>query len=52
VCTSVEPIAAARLLRALVLSTTHPMLADEPWAPDELVRLFLHGVGVAEETSC
>jgi len=40
----VEPIAAARLLRALTLSMTHPMLADEPTSPDELVRLFLHGV--------
>ena len=29
---------AARLLRALTLSTTHPMLADEPTSPDELVR--------------
>ena len=40
----VEPIEAARLLRALTLSTTHPMLADEPRSPDDLVRLFLHGV--------
>jgi AcrR family transcriptional regulator len=42
---TVEPIAAARLLRALTLSTTHPMLAGEPSTPDELVQLFLHGVG-------
>ena len=42
---SVEPIVAARLLRALTLSTTHPMLAGEPTSPDELVQLFLHGVG-------
>ena len=41
---SVEPIAAARLLRALTLSTTHPMLAGEPQSPGELVQLFLHGV--------
>jgi AcrR family transcriptional regulator len=34
---TVEPIAAARLLRALTLSTTHPMLAGEPTSPDELV---------------
>ncbi|HET9729710.1 MAG TPA: helix-turn-helix domain-containing protein, partial [Acidimicrobiia bacterium] len=40
----VEPIAAARVLRALTLSTTHPMLAGEPWSAAELVRLFLHGV--------
>ena len=42
---SVEPIVAARLLRALTLSTTHPMLAGEPMSPKELVKLFLHGVG-------
>jgi AcrR family transcriptional regulator len=42
---TVEPIVAARLLRALTLSTTHPMLAGEPTTPDELVQLFLHGVG-------
>lgn len=43
-----EPIAAARLLRALTLSTTHPMLAGEPMSPDELVRLFLYGVGTKD----
>ena len=42
---AVEPIVAARLLRALTLSTTHPMLAGEPMSPSELVQLFLHGVG-------
>ncbi|HEV7525153.1 MAG TPA: helix-turn-helix domain-containing protein [Acidimicrobiia bacterium] len=42
---TVAPVAAARLLRALTLSTTHPMLADEPKSPAELVQLFLHGVG-------
>jgi AcrR family transcriptional regulator len=42
---TVEPMAAARLLRALTLSTTHPMLADVPRSADELVQLFLHGVG-------
>lgn len=52
---TVEPIVAARLLRALTLSTTHPMLAGEPTSPDELVQLFLHGVGgrgTAKETPC
>ena len=43
---TVEPIAAARFLRALTLSTTHPMLAGEPRSPEELVHLFLHGVGI------
>jgi len=45
---TVEPIVAARLLRALTLSTTHPMLAGEPKSPGELVHLFLHGVGGAQ----
>jgi AcrR family transcriptional regulator len=45
---AVAPIVAARLLRALTLSTTHPMLAGEPMSPDELVQLFLHGVGGAD----
>ena len=51
---TVEPIVAARLLRALTLSTTHPMLAGEPMSPDELVQLFLHGVGGtdARESPC
>jgi AcrR family transcriptional regulator len=48
---TVEPIVAARLLRALTLSTTHPMLAGEPKSPSELVQLFLHGVG-GSEASC
>jgi AcrR family transcriptional regulator len=47
----VEPIEAARLLRQLTLSTTHPMLADEPRSPDELVQMFLHGVG-GRERAC
>jgi AcrR family transcriptional regulator len=41
---TVEPLEAARLLRALTLATTHPMLAGEPRTPAELVHLFLHGV--------
>jgi AcrR family transcriptional regulator len=40
----VAPMFAARLLRALTLSTTHPMLAGEPLQPAEVVQLFLHGV--------
>jgi len=42
---TVAPVGAARLLRALTLSTTHPMLADEPMSPHEIRQLFLHGVG-------
>lgn len=48
---SVEPIVAARLLRAFTLSGTHPMLVDEPMSPSEIVKLFLYGVG-AREPQC
>src|SRR5436305_1036895 len=41
---TVDPIVAARLLRALTLSTTHPMIATEPMSPEEIRELFLHGV--------
>lgn len=41
---SVKPLVAARLLRALTLSTTHPMLAEEPMSPREISRLLLHGI--------
>jgi AcrR family transcriptional regulator len=49
---SVQPVAAARLLRALTLSTTHPMLAHEPMSPNDLVQLFLHGVGAESDAGC
>jgi AcrR family transcriptional regulator len=45
---NVDPVAAARLLRALTLSTTHPMMAGEPQRPEEIVQLFLHGVGCSQ----
>jgi AcrR family transcriptional regulator len=48
---SVEPVAAARLLRALTLSMTHPMMAGEPQRPEEIVQLFLHGVGRDDDRS-
>ena len=40
----VEPIVAARHLRTLTLSATHPMMVGEPMSADEIVALFLHGV--------
>ncbi|HEY3831539.1 MAG TPA: helix-turn-helix domain-containing protein [Acidimicrobiia bacterium] len=57
---TVEPIVAARLLRALTLSTTHPMIAGEPMTASDIVELFLHGVaqcdaqptGVDREEPC
>jgi AcrR family transcriptional regulator len=48
---NVEPVTAARLLRALTLSMTHPMMAGEPQRPEEIVQLFLHGVGRVDEGS-
>lgn len=48
---TLEPVIAARLLRALTLSSTHPMLIGETMPPDVLARMFLHGIG-REEMSC
>jgi AcrR family transcriptional regulator len=42
---TVPPADAARLLRALTLAMTHPMLVGQPMASPEIVNLFLHGVG-------
>jgi AcrR family transcriptional regulator len=47
---AVEPLVAARLLRAFTLSLTHPALIDEPMSPDEIVRFFFRGT--AEEHRC
>lgn len=41
----VEPADAARFLRALTLSLTHPMLSPEPPSAEAIVDVFLHGVG-------
>ena len=41
---TIDPSAAARLLRGVTLAASHPMLTDEPMSPAEIVRLFLHGV--------
>ena len=42
----VEPPEAARLLRAITLSMTHPMIALARATPQEIVTLFLHGIEV------
>jgi AcrR family transcriptional regulator len=47
---AMKPEQAARLLRALVLSTSHPMLVEEPMPPAAIASLFLHGVG--RRSSC
>jgi AcrR family transcriptional regulator len=44
---TVEPRLAARLLRALTMSMTHPMLVTEPVSAAEIVSLLLHGIEVA-----
>jgi AcrR family transcriptional regulator len=41
----VEPAEAARLLRAITLSMTHPMIAVERATAEEIVGVFLRGVG-------
>lgn len=43
-CVRIGPLAAARLLRALTLSSTHPMLTVEPLTPGQIVDVFLRGV--------
>jgi AcrR family transcriptional regulator len=48
---SVEPIVAARVLRAFTLSATHPMLVGEPMSPPEIVKMFLYGIS-AESAPC
>jgi AcrR family transcriptional regulator len=39
-----SPADAARLLRAMTLSLTHPLMTAEPSTSREIVDLFLHGV--------
>lgn len=41
----IEPARAARMLRALTLSLTHPMIAAEASAASDIVDTVLHGVG-------
>jgi AcrR family transcriptional regulator len=42
---TLEPVEAARLLRALTLSLTHPMLAAEPASAERIVEVLLEGIG-------
>jgi AcrR family transcriptional regulator len=41
----VPPADAARLLRALTISLTHPSLVEEPMSPKRIADLFLNGAG-------
>jgi AcrR family transcriptional regulator len=40
-----DAVDAARLLRALTLSLTHPLMTAEPRSAADIVDVFLHGVG-------
>lgn len=40
-----DPVAAARLLRALTMSLTHPMIAAEAFEAPAIVDTVLHGIG-------
>src|SRR4051812_32951043 len=46
----VDPAAAARRLRAMTLTLTHPLMTDDPATPEEIVDAFLHGVATQSET--
>ena len=46
----VQPAAAGRLLRALTLSLTHPMIAAEASEASDIVDTVLHGVGTGTRT--
>lgn len=41
---SVEPKAAARMLRAITLALSHPMLSDERSDPEQIVAVVLRGI--------
>jgi AcrR family transcriptional regulator len=45
----IDPADAARLLRALSLSLTHPMMTAEPRPAGNIVDLFLRGANAGEE---
>ena len=45
----VEPAAAARRLRAMTVTLTHPLMTDDPATADEIVDAFLHGVATRDE---
>jgi AcrR family transcriptional regulator len=46
----VDPTVAARHLRALTLSLTHPMIAAEQAGAPEIVDTLLHGIGTGTTT--
>lgn len=48
---SIDPSAAARALRGLTLTLTHPHFSDTAMAPTEIVALFLRGVQASPTSS-
>lgn len=47
---AIDPVTAGRYLRSLALSTSHPMMTEEPMPPKKITALFLHGV--CQRPSC
>jgi AcrR family transcriptional regulator len=45
----VEPVVAARRLRAMTVTLTHPFMTSDPATPEEIVDAFLHGVATRRE---
>jgi hypothetical protein len=45
-----EPVVAARRLRAMTVTLTHPLMAPEPATPEEIVDAF-HHVATRSETA-
>jgi len=50
-CIRVEPVNAARLLRALTMSLTHPMIAAQASTAAEIIDLVIHGIGSEHGTT-
>lgn len=46
----VDPAAAARRLRAMTLTLTHPLMTDDPATAEQIVDAFLHGVATRNES--
>ena len=46
-----DPVLAARTLRATTFALTHPLLTVEPLGPEEIVHTFLHGTLATDERS-
>jgi AcrR family transcriptional regulator len=45
----IDPVVAARMLRALTLSLTHPMIAGEQAGAAEIVDVVLRGIGAGRD---